>query len=327
MPGKRRKKYDWSKYNKELVERGQKLANKISEIRTDVIEFWNEELKQMNDGKEGARYEYPNSQIVFLSVIRSAFNINSYRNLQGLARLFFDSVPDFTRIQRRFKQLDLAVIEKINKEVIKTRTEGRKLEIAMDGTGVQINGKYVWVDKKVKKIRKRNWKKISIVIDIETKQILGVKILKRSENEGSHRNTEKLMNNAFSNISDTSEIVRVFGDGGFDNEKNFEMFQGLSIEPIIRIKKKTRCIAKFMNNTKVKEKKRVKYFSKRRNREAVMQYYWDYFVELFGYGKRSGVEGIIGSIKRFFRENLFSKMNDTIEREIMTRILIWNMIV
>ncbi len=32
MHGKRRKEYNWSKYNKELVERGEKLANKINEF-------------------------------------------------------------------------------------------------------------------------------------------------------------------------------------------------------------------------------------------------------------------------------------------------------
>ena len=82
-----------------------------------------------------------------------------------------------------------------------------------------------------------------------------------------------------------------------------------------------------MNNTNVKESKRKKYFSKKRNREAIKQYFWDYFVNEYSYGKRSGIEGIIGSFKRFFRENLFSRIDEMIEREILTRVLIWNSIV
>ena len=53
MPGKKKTKYDWKVYNKQLVERGRKLANKIKTIKTQVIEFWDEELKQMNEGKLG----------------------------------------------------------------------------------------------------------------------------------------------------------------------------------------------------------------------------------------------------------------------------------
>jgi len=54
MPGKKKKtKYDWKVYNKQLVERGRKLANKIKTIKTEVIEFCDEELRQMNEGKVG----------------------------------------------------------------------------------------------------------------------------------------------------------------------------------------------------------------------------------------------------------------------------------
>jgi len=59
----------------------------------------------------------------------------------------------------------------------------------------------------------------------------------------------------------------------------------------------------------------------------VKQYFWEYYVEEYEYGKRSSLEGVISSFKRFFRENLFSKIDDMIEREIQTRVLIWNIIV
>lgn len=86
-------------------------------------------------------------------------------------------------------------------------------------------------------------------------------------------------------------------------------------------------IAFFINNTHIRESKRKKYFSKKRNREGIKQYFWEYYVEEYRYGKRSGIEGIIGSFKRFFRESLFSRIDEMIEREILTRVLIWNMIV
>lgn len=329
MPGKKKTKYDWKVYNKQLVDRGRKLAERIISIKDQVSDFWEDELFAMNEGKEGARYEYPESQIILFSILRSAFNINSYRNLQGLGVLFFEKVPDYTEIHRRIMKLNLDELEKINREVTKAKTKGRVIDISLDGTGIQVNGKYVWTDKKheKEKMRKRDWKKINIAIDVETRQIVGVKVLGKNDNEGSHKNTVDLMGNVFKNIDRSAKIGKSYADGGYDNIENFEMFEELGIEPIIRTKKRTREIASFMNNTNIKESKRKKYFSKKRNREAIKQYFWDYFVKEYGYGKRSGIEGIIGSFKRFFRENLFSRLDEMIEREILTRVLIWNSVV
>jgi len=329
VPGKRKTKYDWKVYNKQLVDRGRKLAERIKSIKSEVSDFWEDELIRMNEGKEGARYEYPDSQIIFFSILRSAFNINSYRNLQGLGILFFEKVPDYSEIHKRIKKLNLAELEKINREVTKAKTKGRVIEISLDGIGVQVNGKYVWTDKKhgKEKMRKRDWKKLNIAIDVETRQIVGVKVLGKNENEGSHKNTVDLMGDVFKNIDESAEIKRSYADGGYDNIENFEMFDDLEIEPVIRTKKRTREIASFMNNTNIKESKRMKYFSKKRNREAIKQYFWEYFVKEYCYGKRSGIEGIIGSFKRFFRENLFSRLDGMIEREIMSRVLVWNTVV
>ena len=46
----------------------------------------------------------------------------------------------------------------------------------------------------------------------------------------------------------------------------------------------------------------------------------------YGYEKRSEIESIIESFKRFFRENLFSRLDEIIEKEILTRVLVWNIV-
>ena len=328
MPGKRRKKYDWKKYNKELVNRGKKLANEIKTLQKETIELWNEELERMNQGKEGRRFQYPHSMIVFFSILKSAFNIRSYRNLEGLGLLFFDKVPDYTRINRRIRQMDLEVLENINKETTKAKTKGRVIDISMDATGVQVNGKYVWTDRKhkKKKMRRRDWRKINIAIDVETKQIVGIKVLGRNEAEGSHKNTTELLDNVFENIDDTTKIAKGYGDGGYDNEENFEMFEELGIEPVIRIRGPSRKKAEEMSRALI-TKKRKKFFKKKRSKEALKQFEWENYVEDSGYGTRSGIEGVIGSFKRFFREDLFSRIDDMIKREIMARVLVWNIMV
>jgi transposase len=213
-----------------------------------------------------------------------------------MSTLFFDRVPDYTRINRRIRQLSVNTIEKINREITKARTRGKSLEIIMDGTGVQINGKYVWMDvrKKGKKIRKRDWRKLHIAIDIET-----------------------------GNIDDTASIIRAFLDGAYDGEDNFDMLEYLGIDPVIRTRKPSREKAERMSRA-LKTKKREKFFSKLCNRVALLQHVWDRYVEVKGFGKRGGIEGVIGSFKRTFGERLFSKIDDMIHREILLRVLVWN---
>ena len=51
---------DWKIYNKQLVKRGEFMLD------LDFIVRWEEELYQMNLGKIGAQYQFPNSLIKVL---------------------------------------------------------------------------------------------------------------------------------------------------------------------------------------------------------------------------------------------------------------------
>ena len=46
---------DWPSYNESLVRRGQVLLD------FDVLDEWDHELSQMNEGKVGEPYDYPDS--------------------------------------------------------------------------------------------------------------------------------------------------------------------------------------------------------------------------------------------------------------------------
>jgi hypothetical protein len=51
---------DWPSYNESLVRRGQVLLD------FDVLDDWDLELSQMNHGKVGEPYDYPDSFIQLL---------------------------------------------------------------------------------------------------------------------------------------------------------------------------------------------------------------------------------------------------------------------
>lgn len=72
--GKRRTPIDWKVYNKELVRRGRRLAEGITEMKRKVLKFWDYELAKMNKGKQGRQFLYPDSQIVFLAIVKDALD-------------------------------------------------------------------------------------------------------------------------------------------------------------------------------------------------------------------------------------------------------------
>jgi hypothetical protein len=67
---------DWPTYNEALIRRGTMLLD------LSLLQDWGQELEKMNQGKEGARYRYPETLIKLQSLLRSVFGL-PYRQLQG----------------------------------------------------------------------------------------------------------------------------------------------------------------------------------------------------------------------------------------------------
>jgi hypothetical protein len=105
-----KKKRDWKEYNEALVRRGELLFD------TDFLSGWGEELRRMNEQKEGARYRYPSSLMSMLAAIH--VYLLPYRELEGFVRMFSEhvkdlKVPDYTtmwwRVSRIKVELDPSV--------------------------------------------------------------------------------------------------------------------------------------------------------------------------------------------------------------------------
>ena len=69
---------DWKGYNEALVEMGLILLD------LDFVAGWSRELKVMNEGKEGARYRYPESFVKLLAVVHAY--VLPYQRLKGFMR-------------------------------------------------------------------------------------------------------------------------------------------------------------------------------------------------------------------------------------------------
>ncbi|MFZ0326713.1 MAG: transposase [Nitrososphaeraceae archaeon] len=95
----------------------------------DVIDNWNNELDNMNNGKEGASYVYPDSFFQLLGCTRAYFH-PPYRHREGVARAHakskVPSIPEYSTIQRRINKHDIKIDEHLGNDIV----------IALDSTRV-----------------------------------------------------------------------------------------------------------------------------------------------------------------------------------------------
>ncbi|MGC2384097.1 MAG: transposase, partial [Nitrososphaeraceae archaeon] len=77
-----------------LLRRGQVLLD------FDVIDGWDDELSQMNHGKIGEPYDYPDSFMQLLGYMRIYFHL-PYRQAEGVVIAHASTkVPDYSTISR-----------------------------------------------------------------------------------------------------------------------------------------------------------------------------------------------------------------------------------
>jgi hypothetical protein len=94
---------DWINYNEQLVVRG--------EFYLDCawVKTWNAELKEMNEGKVGAKYEFPESLIRLQAVWHQWVD---YRGIEGVTRKLVEAAQlpafnDYSTINRRVNRMDV----------------------------------------------------------------------------------------------------------------------------------------------------------------------------------------------------------------------------
>src|SRR3989344_2731208 len=151
---KKKKKYivkrDWRKYNEELVMRGYFYIN------PRFLDTWNDEIKQMNAGKVGEPYLYPESMIKFLAVLSPKYDV---RALEGIMRALSKAYYGFpaisySQINRRINALDLTFPVENNNIVFDDI-------VGCDGTGIKVSNRGEWMRQKWK-IR-RGWIKVTMI--------------------------------------------------------------------------------------------------------------------------------------------------------------------
>ena len=159
---------DWPFYNESLVRRGQVLLD------FDVVDRWDHELSQMNLGKVGEPYCYPDSFIQLLGYMRAYFHL-PYRQTQGVVIAHANKVPNtphYSTISRRINRLEIKINERLGNDII----------IALDSTGLKVANRGEWMRHKWH-VRK-GYLKIHIAVDIKKKRILSLEVTSEEVHDG-----------------------------------------------------------------------------------------------------------------------------------------------
>ena len=268
--GKKFKDYrDWRKYNEKLVVRGKFLLD------CEWVKSWNSELEEMNDGKVGARYEYPDSMMKFLAPLHQWID---YRGLEGVLRKLveFSELPqasDYSNVCRC-----------VNRMVVKFELpQSGSCCVSTDASGMKFE--YVGEYRARMYGKRRKYIKVVISADPIRKKMIdcevGIEGELPSEPEVATVHMESLMLKGI-------DVDKFFGDGSYDTHKVFAFLEKNGIEPAIKPRK----------NAVLEEGDCL------RNREiTAIRKGYKQWARKRQYGLRwNGTEGIFSAVKRKFGE-------------------------
>jgi len=286
----------------------------------DFVDKWDEELKQMNDGKVGKPFVFPDS---FIKLQAIWHQLVDYRGLEGIARKLskFGLIPeydDYTTIWHR--------VHKMKPEI--ELPDYDDLEPGSDGSGLKSNnaGQY-----RIFKYGERKRKKYLVVVitaDVRRKKLLDVE----AHMEGEGPDEPKIgMKHLRKLVKKGKKIKKYYGDGKFDTNDTFNELEKFGAEPLIPVDINASPSGSDPPRRKVvraqfrlPEGPGRRKFHDTKERRKKMQKKWRKRVK---HGLRwPGNEGIFSSVKRKFGENTVSRKKENLIVEAIQRFWAYDVI-
>ena len=210
----------WHDYNESLIERGRILMD------IGFIKSWNKEIRDMNEGKVGAPFEYSRSYIHFLAFLKIGFKI-AYRTVQGIVRGLSDYIRieemHFTHIRRRILKIKPSVVNLGN-------DDDKPVTLVVDASGLTVSKKGDYIEEKWIR-EKKEFIKLHIAVDEKSEKVVSFRITKGNVHDT--RQFGALVRDSAKN----HHVEKVCGDKAYDNRRNFNILDDIDAEPAISIRK------------------------------------------------------------------------------------------
>ena len=276
---------NWPSYNQSLVRRGEIL------LGFDIIDNWDNELKEMNKDKVGEPFHYPNTFLLLLGYAKAYFHL-PYRQAEGIAQGHakgkVPSIPDYSTINRRINKLNI----KIKEDDKNRKFEDEYIVIAIDSTGIKVTNRGQWMQDKwnVTNNIKKGYLKIHVAVDVKTKKILSIKVTDEYVHDS--KALPILVDDVIKSDKEIA-IGKLFADGAYDGNDTFRYLGDNGIWPCIKVR----------NNAKVRWKKgnilrNLSVISQKKDLQK-----WK---DSVSYGQRWIIETVFSCIKRMFGEYVYS---------------------
>jgi hypothetical protein len=206
---------NWKSYNKALQQR----ANVSRWIGECLLREWKRIKKEK---KVVAEKLYPDSIIECCLLLGKVYHqplrptqgfVNSLLVLMGCKHF---QVPDYTTLCRRQGCLPV--------EVSKALESGKKIDIAIDSTGLKVYGEGEWKVRKHGVSKRRTWRKLHIGIDVNTQEIICVELTTNGEDDAA--TAGRMLQGK------TDKLSSLRGDGAYD-DFSFREILGSEVKQII----------------------------------------------------------------------------------------------
>ena len=196
---------------------------------SNTINNWDTELKEMNQGKIGEPFHYPNTFLLLLGYAKVYFHLTYRQTEEGItqahAKRKVPSIPDYTTINRR--------INRLNIKIENTTDDSKEFKdayiiIAIDSTGIKVTNRGQWMQDKWK-IKKKGYLKIHIAVNVKTKKILSIKVT--DEHVHDSKALPGLVDDAIKSDNITTTIGKLFADGAYEGNDIFRYLGDNGIQP------------------------------------------------------------------------------------------------
>ena len=268
-------KRNWRKNDRKLVKRGEYLLD------LDFVKKWEEELAEMNLGKVGALFKFPNS-LIQLQAVWHAKN-TPYRMIEGITvRLVeMSKLPtfnDYSTIDRRVNRMSTKIAV----------PQSNNLTLFSDGTSLQVVEGGEYLREKYGK-KNRRWVQVVIWGDPVTKEPVSfeVNIVQSSEIASAKKQIEELLDKGV-------DIREAGGDGAFDEIDFWNWLEWKKLFPLLKTGKNAReDTESVLRNLAVKWRNKNGY--KKWRKKTRYGYRWP------------ATEGVFSAVKRMFGEQIHAR--------------------